>query len=174
MSAIFVMDIIIAALFFIAFYSKANMFRDLELSVQSYRIIPVNWIRPASIGLLLSELLLFLTFASGLALYYKEICAIVLLLLFNFIVIRKRRLDRDNNSSCSCFGSISFLNRYPLSRNTIFIVLCAVKCIVPTHSISTYMVFLQLIISIIVICGSMIFIDYYQTRNRYRALTVET
>ncbi|WP_238186940.1 MauE/DoxX family redox-associated membrane protein [Paenibacillus sp. L3-i20] len=171
-SAVFVVDLLIAALFFAAFYSKASMFRDLELSIHSYRIIRLEWIRPAAIVLLISEFMLFIAFASGLALYYKEMAAIVLLLMFNLLLLRKRRLDRENSSTCSCFGSISFLNRYPLSRNTIFIALCAGKCIVPTYALSTYMVFMQLIVSIIAICGSMILIDYYQTRNRHTTLKV--
>ncbi|OAB41154.1 MauE/DoxX family redox-associated membrane protein [Paenibacillus antarcticus] len=169
---IFLLDYVMGGLFVVAFYFKKNNFRDLELSVQSYRVLPLSLIRIASIGLLLFEFCLFISFASGQALYYKELGAIALLLAFSFFVVRKRRLDNDLGSTCSCFGSIGILNRYPLSRNSILIGLCASKCLLPAAALSAQASFRQFIIHSVVMGSCLFLVDYYQTRKRYIALQV--
>lgn len=168
----FLLDFVMGALFFTAFYYKLNTFRDFELSVQSYRVLPLSLNRPAAIGLLLFELVLFISFASGQALYYKELGAIALLLAFSVFLVRKRRLDQEKGSACSCFGSIGFLNRYPLSRNSILIGLCVFKCLLPAVILSAQASFQQFILHSVVACSCLLLVDYVQTRKRYIALQV--
>lgn len=168
----FLLDFVLGALFITAFYFKTNSYRNFELSIQSYRAIPIRLIRVAAIGLLMFELLLFVAFASGTALYFKEIGAIMLLIAFSVLIVRKRRIESESGGSCSCFGSIGFLNRYPLSRNALLIGLCAAKCFIPVTALSAHNTYRQFIIYSIVICSCLFILDYVQTRRRVAALQV--
>ena len=169
---IFLLDLVLGVLFLAAFYFKLNGFRDFELSIQSYRVLPLSLIRAAAILLLVFEFCLFISFASGQALYYKELGAIGLLLAFTIFLARKRRLDDEQGSACSCFGSIGFLNRYPVSRNLILIGLCAGKCLLPAAVLSAQASLWQFIIHSVLMGSALLLVDYVQTRKRYIALQV--
>nr|WP_275444576.1 MauE/DoxX family redox-associated membrane protein [Paenibacillus sp. ACRRX] len=154
------LDSLLAAVFFAAFYSKVSRIQDFQLSIGSYRLLKEKYLAAAARGVLTTEILLFVTFASGTASYVKESMAIVILAWFTFALLWKRRRANDEAATCSCFGSNSWLNRYPLTRNLVLLALAAGKVfLIPALGQGASGSWLQLAINTLLICGYLLIAD---------------
>lgn len=121
----YVLDMTISVLFFLPFYIKALRFRNFRIELYSYGILPRSLVPAAAFAVLSLECVLFITFACGLFEGWKEPAAIILLGAFAFFSWRKTKLTGVD--ACACYGDIAFLNRSPVYRNAILIVLLAVN-----------------------------------------------
>ncbi|WP_232242581.1 MauE/DoxX family redox-associated membrane protein [Paenibacillus sp. GSMTC-2017] len=160
----FVTDSMLAALFFAAFYSKVSKINNFQLSIASYRLLNEKYLAFAAISVLTAEFLLFVAFASGAVLYIKEIGAIVMLVAFTFSLIWKRSKAKGEATTCTCFGSMNGLNRFPIIRNLILLALVTGKMIViPFMDQSMTVTLMQLALNALFICGLFIIADVFGT-----------
>nr|WP_214630808.1 MauE/DoxX family redox-associated membrane protein [Paenibacillus agaridevorans] len=91
--------------------------------LNSYRIVPVKLLRVVAVFLLVSEVLVILSFWSN-APENHEWFSIVILLGFSIAGLYKSIHSKDSHDACSCFGEMTWLNANPFIRN-IFLILLA-------------------------------------------------
>ncbi|OAB42021.1 MauE/DoxX family redox-associated membrane protein [Paenibacillus glacialis] len=117
----YILDLTIAVLFFIPFYMKLRSYEGFKLEIYSYGVLSPSLLSLGATIVLIVELLLFFFFATGLANGIKHLMGIGLLVVFTFLTWRKKRIT--GLETCACYGSISFLNRFPIYRNLVLITL---------------------------------------------------
>lgn len=127
-------DLLIAILFFLSFYMKVTNLHQLPLEINSYQVIPYYYAKIAAYLLLITEGGIFLLYITGLAFVMKELLLIVLLLVFIALILRKRK--QQGNLECGCFGKADSLNKYPLQRNMILLVIVIAKLFLPIRMFS--------------------------------------
>ncbi|MEC0231975.1 MauE/DoxX family redox-associated membrane protein [Paenibacillus alba] len=115
----YVLDMVMAILFFMPFYMKLLRFPNFRMEIYAYGILPRSLITLTAIVVAALEFILFLAFTSGLFDVWKELAAALLLGLFALFTWRKIRMT--GIEACACYGEIAFLNRYPVQRNLILI-----------------------------------------------------
>ncbi|MED1666979.1 MauE/DoxX family redox-associated membrane protein [Brevibacillus laterosporus] len=130
----YIIDMIIAVIFFLSFYMKVNHFHDLKLQINSYQIVPYQLTTLSACLLLTSEMSIFLLFAVGSAYIWKEIFVILMLSLFILFIIRKRKISET--ADCGCFGKVQSLNKFPVIRNISLIILLVGKMFLPARVFS--------------------------------------
>lgn len=108
-------------IFILSFYSKIKNVKSFSYDVLSYEVTPKRLVSVSVMIILLLEFFLFIAYAYNLFYPYKEFITLLVLLFFSTIVLIKRKKKGDT-SSCSCFGNLSLLNKFPLIRNILLIV----------------------------------------------------
>jgi len=124
---------IFAAIFFISFFGKVKNMQDSILMVKSYGVVPARLLKASTIALVMIECLLAVLFILGVYRWVRDVITIVLLLFFILIILIKRR-KQEGSKSCSCIGEVAFINKYPVTRNIIFIVLLLTDLFTSSHS----------------------------------------
>lgn len=123
-------NIVFALIFFTSFYMKIVQFSNLKYVILSYELVKNNFlVHMGSIVVVGIELLLVLSYMIQADLVVREVFVIMLLLFFN-IILYKKQLHSKDKTSCNCFGNVSFLNKNPITRNSIFIILILMKILV--------------------------------------------
>ena len=80
--------------------------------------------------------MLFFLFVSGLLNFWREIICIGLLLFFSVLTWRKTRLT--GMITCTCFGTVSFLNKFPIMRNLTLIGLLTIDLTINNREFEFY------------------------------------
>lgn len=124
-------DLILSLVFFASFYTKASNVADFRLSIASYRVLPGRLLTPAVYAVLAAELMLFAAYMTGTLPFWKEGVSALLLIGFTVLLLVKRRKKAGEDGACSCFGTVRWLNRYPVTRNAVLLSLVAAKTLVP-------------------------------------------
>ncbi|MFB0828405.1 MauE/DoxX family redox-associated membrane protein [Brevibacillus laterosporus] len=163
----YVIDMIIAVVFFLSFYMKVYHFHDLRLQIHSYQIIPYQLTAISACLLLISEISIFLLFVIGIAYIWKEI--LVILMLSSFILFIKRKRKISEAADCGCFGKVDSLNKYPIIRNLILIALLIGKLFLPTRIFSLD----ESIVSGAMIVCFVIAYDIWSEAKQVRELTTD-
>ncbi|MFD0587315.1 MauE/DoxX family redox-associated membrane protein [Paenibacillus sp. GCM10027627] len=134
----YIVDMSLAAIFAIAFTSKSgHTFPDFKLSIASYRIIPGRAIPFVGFAILITELGLCVLFILDLSPLWTGSVAAGLLCAFSAgLLWKKKFLFHDESISCTCFGSISWMNKYPIGRNIALLALVAASAILPDRAFS--------------------------------------
>lgn len=126
-----IIKIVIKSAISLVFFISASMkLRDLHSVVlEINNILRLNKSK-YSFLLIITYLLIILEFS--IAVLYTitntkmvEYVVLVLMIFFSFYIIIKRTFN--NQYTCSCFGNISILNKYPLQRNIILISLILIN-----------------------------------------------
>lgn len=125
----FLIDWTMVIIFSLSFFSKLFTFDNFILHIQSYKILPRKWASFSAALILIIEICLVIGFAVG-DFVLTNILTILLLVAFSIILTRKKELGE-----CNCFGDISWLNRLPLLRNAILILLLAIDVFIHTREL---------------------------------------
>lgn len=128
------LDVFIASVFFLSFYSKVGHFSEFKTEIFSYRILPVYIVGLAAVLVLFLEVSIFFAFSFNFYNYLKEIVVVVLLIVFTFFLWKKKK--RTGTSTCGCFGKAKTLNKHPFVRNFLLIGLTLLKCSMPFYELS--------------------------------------
>lgn len=156
-------NIIISAVFFSSFYMKAKSPTLLRCEVYSYHVIADKYIKKISSLFLLIELALAIVFALNLFQSFKNITCILLLVFFCLLILKKQKAEGKAVRSCSCFGEMKLLNKYPLIRNCILILILNLQFILPNPNYSLSVHFLLLLAVIL----STVYMDLFiQIKNK--------
>lgn len=113
---------------------KFKNISDFKLELYSYRIFPKKMLKIAVVLVLSWELLLVIFFASGQFRLYKEILAIFTLVIFSIATVRKRGTNRE--MLCKCYGTLEILNKYPITRNVLIIIMIMINFFLPNYQSS--------------------------------------
>ncbi|MDF2668757.1 MAG: hypothetical protein K0R67_1063 [Paenibacillus sp.] len=122
----------ISFIFLIAALHKIQDFGSTLLDIRSYELIPSRLSLFAGLVLVLTEVLLATAYSLGLVPLIRDSAAILLLVVFSIALIRKRR--RSPAGTCNCFGSLTWMNRYPIRRNLLFISTILLIWLLPHRS----------------------------------------
>lgn len=122
-----IINLLFSILFFMAFSSKVVNITNFSIEIYSYRIISFKQAQYAAPLVLAIELILSLLFLTQWLVEITTISTIFLLSFFTIFLLKKRLISEKK--SCSCFGDNKLLNRYPLTRNLILIVLLIINSI---------------------------------------------
>lgn len=117
-----VIDCLFATIFFISFIGKIKNMKDSILMVQSYGVVPFGLLKASTYLLVLFELLLAILFAAGVVREVRDVMTILLLIFFISVILIKRR-SREDSNTCSCIGEVEFINKYPVTRNIILMLM---------------------------------------------------
>lgn len=157
----FLIDVSFAFLFFYSFLSKVNS-PYLQSEIYSYVKLPYRLLSLSAILLLFMELFIAISFAANWIPVYKEISVMAVLLVFMVLSMNKQK---KGNGSCACFGNLTILNKFPLFRNSLFLMLLFIKLLLPQRMPSLHEL---IIVSTAVIAFSISLtasIDYRRLRN---------
>ncbi|MET4561212.1 preprotein translocase subunit YajC [Lysinibacillus parviboronicapiens] len=149
-----IISLLISSTFIASFYMKAKSFPSTKCEIYSYKIIKNRQlINISSYFLLITELLIAICFAFNLFGSIKIVFCGLLLIFFCLILLNKRKKEKDiKASSCSCFGDMEFMNKYPLFRNCILLGLLLIQLFLPTYQLDFKLeVTLFLLIVIVII-----------------------
>lgn len=149
-----IISLLISSTFFASFYMKVKSFPSTKCEIYSYNIIKNRQlINISSYFLLFTELLIAICFAFNLFGSIKIVFCGLLLIFFCLILLNKRKKENDlKGRSCSCFGDMEFMNKYPLFRNFILIGLLLLQHFLPTYQLDFKLeVTLFLLIVIVII-----------------------
>lgn len=122
-------NIVIALFFMLAFSMKIRSLKNFELEIASYNIIPIKLVPLTSLLVIIIESYIIIAFIFEQFGYWKQVICILLLIIFSVLTWTKSR--KTTNNLCSCFGSVSFLNKFPLIRNIILISLSIISIYIP-------------------------------------------
>lgn len=129
-------------------YAKLTDIKNIREEVRTLKLVPIP-ITNLSVNVLIGlEILLVISFLFNILNPWKELFSIVLLLFFSYTLLLKRKITEV--SECSCFGESSFLNKRPLLRNMLLIVLCIVSLILPLR-VSPFQSYISVLLVIIYI-----------------------
>lgn len=142
----YIFNIVIALFFCIAVSTKVGSVYNFQLEVASYRVVPKRLLPAAGYIVLTIEFLLILTPIFNLAGIWRQIVCISLLAAFSYMTWGGNS-GRDQHV-CSCFGQLTFLNKFPLLRNTILILITTISMILPEYRPSI-MVSFQILLLIV-------------------------
>lgn len=126
--------ICIAALFFLPFYMKLKSFEGLQAEIHTYDVLTPRLLPWAASTVLLAEFGLSVLFAAGWGWGWRHILGTGLLGMFALFTWRKKR--RSGVESCACFGTVSFLNRFPIYRNMVIIGLLLADAVMHREPVS--------------------------------------
>jgi len=112
-----ILNILLATIFLLSFYMKAKKIKNLRYEVHQYQIVPVKYLLPSGIALLMVEFYLFIAFCTNMHSGITVILSLLFLAVLSLLTYRKRLLSGD--STCSCFGEIHVLNKVPIIRNLV-------------------------------------------------------
>jgi len=132
----YILDLCFAMLFFLSFNNKIINIENFRYEISSYRILPSSMQYLASYMILALELSIFFLFVSGLLNFWREIICIGLLLFFSVLTWRKTRLT--GMITCTCFGTVSFLNKFPIMRNLTLIGLLTIDLTINNREFEFY------------------------------------
>ncbi|WP_353938258.1 MauE/DoxX family redox-associated membrane protein [Bacillus cereus] len=127
-------DLIIAFIFFASFYMKSYSIHGLKCDLILYDIFPSKYTLFFSYIVLISEFFIFIMFILNVFYPYKELGTIALMICFILLILRKKYLYKLEKTSCSCFGKMQFMNKSPIVRNSIIILLLLIKIMLPLPS----------------------------------------
>ncbi|TYP73146.1 MauE/DoxX family redox-associated membrane protein [Paenibacillus methanolicus] len=172
--AAYMLDMVMAALFFLAAFSKlGSSFADFRLSIVSYRVLPIRLVTLAASGVLAAEFALFLLYGFGLLFIWKDLFALLLFAFFTAMLFRKRRLKENADSSCSCFGRIQALNRYPVLRNGLLMALTSVRLLLPERIPHTMDSAMHALAGVTVIASGVMLAQLYASLARSKEVRIE-
>lgn len=119
-----IIDILIFLTFFLSFYSKVQNVIGFGVEIASYRIFNFQSSRFFAYLVLFAELSLLICYWLDRFQFIRSVTVISLLILFSLFALHKKRKLKVN--TCSCFGDIDFLNKYPVLRNMVLIILVVI------------------------------------------------
>ncbi|WP_341476451.1 MauE/DoxX family redox-associated membrane protein [Bacillus cereus] len=124
-------DLSLAFIFFASFYMKSYSIHGLKCDLILYNILPLKSILFFSYMVLILEFCIFIMFVLNIYYPYKELGTIALMIGFILLILRKKYLYKLEKTSCSCFGKMQFMNRSPIVRNSIIVILLIIKVLLP-------------------------------------------
>ncbi|RJE86265.1 hypothetical protein D3P07_19525 [Paenibacillus sp. 1011MAR3C5] len=167
-------DMLLAAMFFLAAFSKLGaFFADFRLSIAAYRVLPRQLLSLAAGSVLAAEFALCLLYGFGLLHVWKDLFAVLLFAGFTIMLFRKRRLQESDDTSCSCFGKIEVLNKYPVVRNVILMLLAGGRMALPDRVPADMdAAVLSLTGLTIIVSGTMLW-ELYSSLKRSKEITID-
>ncbi|MGN4128226.1 MauE/DoxX family redox-associated membrane protein [Lysinibacillus sphaericus] len=124
----YTINIILGSLFLLAFYAKIINIKDFNLEIIDYKVVPRRLAPIAAVCVLSLELGLFFSFTLSKYYFLSNSVAICLLTLFTIFTYLKNQSKKDNSlKTCTCFGNVKFLNKYPIQRNLFLIIVIIVN-----------------------------------------------
>ncbi|REK71908.1 hypothetical protein DX130_19575 [Paenibacillus paeoniae] len=170
----FLIDTLLAAMFFLAAFSKlGSSFADFRLSIASYRVLPKQLLTFAAGSVLFMELALFLLYGSGLWFVWKDSLAVLLFAGFTIMLLRKRRIQENEDTSCSCFGQIEALNKYPVIRNVILMLLAGGRMALPERAPQDMDSAMLALAGITVIVSGTMLLELYSSLKRSKEISID-
>lgn len=170
----FLTDMLLAAMFFLAAFSKlGSSFADFRLSIASYRVLPRQLLTLAAGGVLAAEFALFLLYSFGLLHIWKDVFAVLLFAGFTLMLFRKRRLQESDATSCSCFGKIEVLNKYPVLRNIILMLLAGGRIALPDRAPADMDAAVTALTGITIIAGGTMLWELYSSLKRNKEISID-
>lgn len=131
-----IISLLISSTFIASFYMKTKSFPSTKCEIYSYKIIKNRQlINISSYFLLITELMIAICFAFNLFGSIKIVFCGLLLIFFCLILLSKRKKEKDVKGSCSCFGDMEFMNKYPLFRNCILLGLLLIQLFLPNYQL---------------------------------------
>ncbi|GEM_PF-3097750 len=161
----FVIHLIMIAIFSLSFFTKLSAFDDFKLHIHSYKFVPQSFVTFTASMVLIIEILLVIGFAIGEVLLTNTV-TIVLLAAFSVILKWKQE-----NAECNCFGNVSWLNRLPLMRNAILLLLVITDMFI--HSREFKFIQLAMAMCIFVTVGLYAYTKRYLDTKRMERLVSE-
>lgn len=167
-------DMLLAAMFFLAAFSKlGSSFADFRLSIASYRVLPRQVLTLAAGGVLAAEFALFLLYGFGFLHIWKDLFAVLLFAGFTLMLFRKRRLQESDDTSCSCFGKIEVLNKYPVLRNIILMLLAGGRIALPDRAPADMDAAVIALTGITVVAGGIMLWELYSSLKRNKEISID-
>ncbi|MGZ9586634.1 MauE/DoxX family redox-associated membrane protein [Paenibacillus marinisediminis] len=160
-------NLLIALLFSLSFISKIKEIKNFKFEIISYILAPEILITLLVYIILFLEFFFIVAFSTGILQITKEIIAIITLLIFTWFTWRKNRKSKTN--TCSCFGSIGFLNKFPLLRNFMILSLLVIGLYLPRYTVdlssAINSIILVINISLSIEIGQIIFLQRKRRSN---------
>ncbi|MGM7684520.1 MauE/DoxX family redox-associated membrane protein [Cytobacillus sp. Hm23] len=127
------LDLIIIMIFYTSFHTKRKSLVDLKYEIASYHIIPKKLLKVVSYFILLIELTIVTLYFLNSFFIFKTIIAGSVIILFTIATLNKKK--KDGVTHCRCFGNLSLLNKYPVTRNIIIFILIIIDLVLHTFYI---------------------------------------
>lgn len=121
MSLSIVLQFILSFIFALSVYSKLLDIQVFLQEVNSLRMFNKKLTVIAVYLLLVVEFSLVVFYIFDVFHVWRELVTIMVLSFFILILVKKKKIRLQG--SCSCFGNNSILNKYPIQRNLILIML---------------------------------------------------
>lgn len=118
-----IINISFSSLFLLSIVGKLTNLKDTRLMVLSYGVLPQRFAYAAVTLLLVAECALLLLFVADEWKLARDIAAIGTLFIFSIAIVNKRKSNNRDSAGCACIGSVDTLNKYPLTRNALLIVI---------------------------------------------------
>ncbi|WP_412102517.1 MauE/DoxX family redox-associated membrane protein [Paenibacillus alvei] len=122
-------SVIVALFFFLSWIMKISSLLNLKLEIMNYNIVPIKLIPITSYFVLILELGIVIFLIFDLLFFYIHIFCIIVLLVFSYLTWRRNEENKER--ACSCFGNITILNRFPITRNFLLVVLVLISLLSP-------------------------------------------
>lgn len=128
----YTIEAVLSFILLAALYMKATDYHNARYDVFSYGLIPYDYSK-VTVGIVLGiEGSLAACFITSKFTTAASIVAVVLFTCFSLALLYKR--SKQGASSCSCFGNMTWLNRMPLTRNVILIILASARAFMPERN----------------------------------------
>ncbi|MFD2747498.1 MauE/DoxX family redox-associated membrane protein [Paenibacillus yanchengensis] len=125
----YILNVIIALFFTLSLSMKIRSLHNFKLEISSYKIVPMNLVPLSSILVIIVELNIIISFIFEQFGYWKQVACTLLLVIFSALTWMKNK--RTGQNTCSCFGSVSFLNKFPFIRNLTLISFSIISLLLP-------------------------------------------
>jgi|GEM_PF-6680408 len=126
-------QLLLSFLFFLSAYAKTVRISDFYWELMSYRLLPGSLVKRAMPLLLAFEFALSALILMPVSSSWKTATGVACLALFTAGLWRKRRFSPQ--TSCTCFGSVGWLNRYPFTRNAVLMLLFPGLLVLPNSTL---------------------------------------
>ncbi|MFF2889351.1 MauE/DoxX family redox-associated membrane protein [Paenibacillus sp. NPDC057967] len=167
-------DMLLAGMFFLAAFSKlGSSFADFRLSITSYRVLPRSFLTPAAGIVLAAELGLVVLYGFGLLPIWRDLLAVLLFAGFTIMLFRKRRLQESEDTSCSCFGKIEVLNKYPVMRNVVLMLLAGGRLALPDRATADLDAAVLALTGLTVIISGTMLLELYSSLRRSKEIRID-
>ncbi|WP_405081977.1 MauE/DoxX family redox-associated membrane protein [Paenibacillus chitinolyticus] len=132
----YLLRVVLAQFFLLAFIMKVRSLHNFRLEISSYNVIPSYLIAIASYLIIFVEIGIIISFVFDLFSFWKQIVCLFMLVIFNLLTWKKNK--ETKKSACSCFGNLSFLNRYPIRRNIVLLIITFATLFFPESKTSFF------------------------------------
>ena len=156
---------IISIIFFSSLSMKARNLYNFKLEISTYALLPHRLVGIASYMVIITETFIVITYLFGWLNGWRLLCVSMLFIFSIATWIKKRNTEQK---ICSCFGSISILNRFPLLRNIIMIFLVLVSYYLPITTLTIF----ESIQWVLLICWISFLIEILSTGKRRESKNV--
>ncbi|MNO44619.1 hypothetical protein D3C76_348660 [compost metagenome] len=163
---LYITNTIISIIFFLSFSMKAHNLYNFKLEISTYGILPHRLIGTASYMVIITEAFIVISYLFDWFSGWRQFFCVCMLIIFSIATWIKNR--NTQQKSCSCFGSIFILNRFPQLRNIVLISLVLLSYYLP----KTTFTFFESIQWTLFICWISLLIEILSTRERRETKSV--